>query len=114
MGGRDPTPELSGGVDALVRPIAVATCDLDAAVVAGRAPLPGPFAFGHEFVADVLEIGESVTSVRAGDRVIVPFQVSCGTCDVVPPRAHRQLQHRRCGRGVRHGADRVGRSGAVR
>ncbi len=75
-----PTPELSGGVDALVRPIAVATCDLDAAVVAGRAPLPGPFAFGHEFVADVLEVGESVTSVRAGDRVIVPFQVSCGTC----------------------------------
>jgi alcohol dehydrogenase len=73
-------PELSGGEDALVRPIAVATCDLDTALVSGRAPLPGPFAFGHEFVADVLEVGDAVTSVRPGDRVIVPFQVSCGAC----------------------------------
>jgi threonine dehydrogenase-like Zn-dependent dehydrogenase len=73
-------PDLSGADDALVRPVAVATCDLDAAVVSGRAPLPGPFAFGHEFVADVLEIGDAVTSVRPGDRVIVPFQVSCGAC----------------------------------
>jgi threonine dehydrogenase-like Zn-dependent dehydrogenase len=74
-------PELSGADDALVRPIAVATCDLDAALVSGRAPLPGPFAFGHEFVADVLDIGDAVKSVRTGDRVIVPFQVSCGACE---------------------------------
>jgi threonine dehydrogenase-like Zn-dependent dehydrogenase len=75
------TPELSSGVDALVRPIAVATCDLDSAVMAGRAPLPGPFAFGHEFVADVLEVADEVRLNRPGDRVIVPFQVSCGTCE---------------------------------
>ena len=41
---------------ALVRPLAVATCDLDAAMVSGAAPLPGPFAFGHEFVAEVAEV----------------------------------------------------------
>jgi len=76
-----PAPELSTGADALVRPVAVATCDLDTAVVSGRAPLPGPFAFGHEFVADVISTGDAVTSVRPGDRVIVPFQVSCGGCD---------------------------------
>ena len=76
-----PAPELTAGVDALVRPVAVATCDLDAAVVSGRAPLPGPFAFGHELVADVLETGDAVGTVRAGDRVIVAFQVSCGTCE---------------------------------
>ena len=76
-----PEPQLSTGADALVRPIAVATCDLDTALISGRAPLPGRFAFGHEFVADVLEVGTAVTSVRAGDRVIVPFQVSCGTCE---------------------------------
>ena len=74
-------PELSSGVDALVRPLAVATCDLDAAVVAGRAPLPGPFAFGHEFVGDVIEVADDVRLFRAGDRAIVPFQVSCGICD---------------------------------
>lgn len=73
-------PQLAGGADALVRPVAVATCDLDAALLQGKVPLPGPFAFGHEFVADVLEVADGVTSVGVGDRVIVPFQISCGTC----------------------------------
>ena len=70
-----PTPELSGGGDALVRPIAVATCDLDAAVITGRASLPGPFALGHEFVAEVVEVADGVDAVHVGDRVIVriPF-----------------------------------------
>jgi threonine dehydrogenase-like Zn-dependent dehydrogenase len=76
-----PAPQLTSGDDAIVRPVAVATCDLDAALVSGRAPLPGPFAFGHEFVADVIDIGDAVATVRPGDRVIVPFQVSCGRCD---------------------------------
>jgi alcohol dehydrogenase len=74
-------PELLTDVDALVRPLAVATCDLDSAVVAGQAPLPGPFAFGHEFVGEVVAIADEVRSVRPGDQVIVPFQVSCGICD---------------------------------
>jgi len=74
-------PELIGAADALVRPIAVATCDLDAALVSGRAPLSGPFAFGHEFVAEVVETGSNVTAARRGELVIVPFQISCGTCD---------------------------------
>ena len=78
-------PRLTGEGDsagaALVRPLAVATCDLDAAMVSGAAPLPGPFAFGHEFVAEVAEVADGVGSVCPGDRVIVPFQVSCGTCE---------------------------------
>jgi threonine dehydrogenase-like Zn-dependent dehydrogenase len=74
-------PVLSGRADAIVRPVAVATCDLDAALMAGRAPLPGPFAFGHEFVAEVVETADDVTTVAVGDRVIVPFQLSCGACE---------------------------------
>jgi alcohol dehydrogenase len=74
-------PVLSGKGDALVRPIAVATCDLDAALMAGVAPLPGPFAFGHEFVAEIVEAADDVATVRPGDRVIVPFQLSCGECE---------------------------------
>jgi len=76
-----PEPSLEGDDDALVRPIAVATCDLDTGIVQGIAPLPGPFAFGHEFVADVVATAGSVTSVKPGDRVIVAFQISCGRCD---------------------------------
>src|SRR3954464_12368486 len=65
---------------ALVRPTAVATCDLDALIVAGGSPFPPPFAIGHEGVGEVVEIGDRVESFAPGDRVVVPFQVSCGTC----------------------------------
>lgn len=100
-------PEIQESTDVLVRPLAVARCDLDAALLAGeapfrgkilhylrnhlpeavgqnglfrRAPFNGPFAFGHEGVAEVVTIGHDVADIRVGDRVIVPFQISCGMC----------------------------------
>jgi alcohol dehydrogenase len=109
-----PTPRLDGPGEALVRPLAVARCDLDAAILRGdmpfrgralhwlrdhlperigqrglfkNAPFRGPYAFGHECVAEVVAVGEAVTAVRKGDRVVVPFQISCGTC----PRCARGL-----------------------
>jgi threonine dehydrogenase-like Zn-dependent dehydrogenase len=75
-----PTPELTGPGQALVRPIAVASCDLDVAVAQGRAPLPPGYPQGHEGIAEVLAVGDEVTSVRPGDTVVVPFQLSCGSC----------------------------------
>jgi len=74
-------PALPGPGAALVRPIAVATCDLDVAVLRGRFPLPGPYPFGHEGVIEVVEVGDEVTSVVSGDRAVVPFQISCGACE---------------------------------
>ena len=76
-----PPPALATAVDALVRPMVVTTCDLDHAILHGTVPFPGPFAFGHEFVAEVVAVGDAVRSVAPGDRVIVPFQISCGACD---------------------------------
>jgi alcohol dehydrogenase len=73
-------PRIAGDGEAIVRHVAVATCDLDAMIVGGTSPFPAPFALGHEGVADVLEVGDGVTSVKPGDRVLVPFQISCGTC----------------------------------
>src|SRR5918996_5163022 len=75
-----PEPDLVDASDALVRPIAVATCDLDTMLVHGDAPFQGPFPLGHEGVGEVVAVGADVASVRIGDRVIIPFQVSCGTC----------------------------------
>lgn len=72
-------PRLEGEREALVRPLAVSTCDLDAAIVHGRAPLQGPFPLGHEGVAEVLDAGESA-GVEPGRLVSVPFQISCGDC----------------------------------
>src|SRR3984957_700252 len=75
-----PEPELAGPGAALVAPVAAATCDLDVAVLRGRYPLAGPYPFGHEGVVEVLEIGEEVTSLRVGERAVLAFQISCGTC----------------------------------
>jgi threonine dehydrogenase-like Zn-dependent dehydrogenase len=74
-----PEPELENANGALVHPLAVARCDLDLPMAAFGL-FPGPFPVGHELVAEVAEIGSAVGSHRVGDRVLVPFQVSCGRC----------------------------------
>jgi len=76
-----PAPSLDSDGAALVRPLAVATCDLDALILTGESPFPPPFAIGHECVAEVLDVGDAVSSVEPGQRVSVPFQISCGECD---------------------------------
>lgn len=75
-----PEPRLSSNAAALVRPLAVATCDLDALIIEGSSPFPAPFPIGHECVAEVLEVGDAVGSLEPGQRVSVPFQISCGEC----------------------------------
>jgi alcohol dehydrogenase len=75
-----PSPTLSSPRSALVRPIASASCDLDRRLIAGVTPFKPPFALGHECVAEVLEVGEEVTSVRRGDLVSVPWKIACGEC----------------------------------
>ncbi|HVS43923.1 MAG TPA: alcohol dehydrogenase catalytic domain-containing protein [Candidatus Dormibacteraeota bacterium] len=77
-----PAPVLEGPGQALVRPIVATTCDLDRWLISGGAPAPpGPFPLGHEFVAEVLDVGDEVRSVVPGARVAVPYSISCGECD---------------------------------
>lgn len=104
-----PEPTLIEPSDVLVRPLAVARCDLDVAIAVGLYPMPLPMAMGHEVVGEVVAVGGAVESWSRGDRVIVPFQISCGTCPMcrrgltnacqqVPPGAAFGL-------GVRNGID---------
>jgi threonine dehydrogenase-like Zn-dependent dehydrogenase len=74
------SPQLSSGASALVRPIASASCDLDRRLIAGVTPFKPPFALGHECVAEVLEVGESVATLKRGDLVSVPWKIACGEC----------------------------------
>jgi threonine dehydrogenase-like Zn-dependent dehydrogenase len=74
------TPQLMEPRDALVRPIAVARCDLDPSIALGLYPMPAPFVMGHEMVGEVVALGDAISNVRLGDKVIVPFQLSCMTC----------------------------------
>lgn len=75
-----PTPPPPGPDAAVVHPIAIATCDMDRPIGLGHTPFPMPLCFGHECVAEVLTVGERVETVKPGDRVVVPFQISCGEC----------------------------------
>ncbi|MEE9433318.1 MAG: alcohol dehydrogenase catalytic domain-containing protein [Sphingorhabdus sp.] len=75
-------PKIADAGQAIVRPLAVTRCDLDLYIANGMAPMKGePFAFGHEIAGEVVEIGDAVTAAVPGDKVIVPFQINCGTCD---------------------------------
>ncbi len=75
-----PTPRLRTSEDALVRPLAVTRCDLDVSIARGMPGMIGPFAFGHETYGEVTDVGDNVRNVRPGDKVLVPFQISCGAC----------------------------------
>jgi threonine dehydrogenase-like Zn-dependent dehydrogenase len=63
----------------IVRPVASTTCDLDRAIIAGVTPFEGPFAIGHECVADVVEVGDDA-GVVPGARVVVPWLPCCTVC----------------------------------
>jgi len=74
-------PALREPTDAVVRPVAATTCDLDRLIITGRAPFAGPFAIGHECVAEVVAVGPEVRTVRVGDIAVLNWHVSCGHCD---------------------------------
>ncbi|MFM8861246.1 MAG: alcohol dehydrogenase catalytic domain-containing protein [Acidimicrobiia bacterium] len=75
-----PTPEIIYARAALVLPFAVERCDLDPAIAVGLYPMPAPFVMGHEMVGEIVAVGDSAGRWRPGDRVIVPFQLSCMSC----------------------------------
>ena len=77
-----PAPVIAAGHQALVRPIASTSCDLDRRIIAGATPMVGPFAIGHEAVAEILDLGPdaAASGLRAGMRVVIPWHLSCGTC----------------------------------
>lgn len=75
-----PAPAAPEAHAAIVHPIAASTCDIDCALSLGATQLPLPLHLGHECIAEVLAVGEQVRTCKPGDRVIVPFQISCGEC----------------------------------
>ena len=75
-----PEPRIDSDECALVRPLAVARCDLDRYLYLGAYSRTPPYAFGHETAGEVVAVGDGVRTVTPGQRVVVPFQISCGRC----------------------------------
>jgi threonine dehydrogenase-like Zn-dependent dehydrogenase len=75
-----PEPAIEDPGDALVRITTAAICGSDLHWYHGKTPiLPGEV-LGHEGVGVVEEVGDEVTGVTPGDRVVLPFNVVCGEC----------------------------------
>jgi 2-desacetyl-2-hydroxyethyl bacteriochlorophyllide A dehydrogenase len=75
-----PEPRLEDPGDAIVRIEASGICGSDLHIYHGRVKIEPGFTIGHEFVGTVLETGDAVTRVKAGDRVLGCFHTACGTC----------------------------------
>lgn len=74
-------PQLLNPRDALVRVRATAICGSDLHLYDGHVPsMREGDILGHEFLGEVTAVGSAVESLRPGDRVVVPFAISCGRC----------------------------------
>ncbi len=75
-----PDPELPGADGAVVAVTATAICGSDLHFYEGDYPIFDPVPLGHEAIGTVVEVGSEVSSLRAGDRVMVSSVAGCGHC----------------------------------
>ena len=76
-----PDPILEDATDAIVRVTSCAICGSDLHLYDGFMPgMKHGDIMGHEFMGEVVELGGDVRSLKVGDRVVVPFTITCGQC----------------------------------
>jgi threonine dehydrogenase-like Zn-dependent dehydrogenase len=74
-------PKIVNPRDAIVRITSSAICGSDVHVYDGYIPtmMRGDI-LGHEFMGEVVDLGSSISNLKIGDRVVVPFPIACGSC----------------------------------
>jgi threonine dehydrogenase-like Zn-dependent dehydrogenase len=74
-------PKILNPRDAIVRITSTAICGSDLHLYDGFVPtMEKGDILGHEFMGEVVEVGQGVKNLKAGDRVVVPFPIACGNC----------------------------------
>src|SRR5947199_10282986 len=77
-----PDPKILNERDAIVKITSTAICGSDLHLYDGYIPtMKRGDILGHEFMGEVVEVGKGVSNLRDGDRVVVPFPISCGNCN---------------------------------
>ncbi len=76
-----PDPKILNSQDAIVRVTSTAICGSELHLYNGYVPsMNAGDIMGHEFMGEVVEVGPAVKNLKVGDRVVVPFAISCGQC----------------------------------
>jgi threonine dehydrogenase-like Zn-dependent dehydrogenase len=76
-----PDPEIINPRDAIVKITSTAICGSDLHLYNGFIPtMEKGDIVGHEFMGEVVEVGSAVKNLKPGDRIVVPFPISCGNC----------------------------------
>ena len=90
-------PSIQEPTDAIVRITSSGLCgsDLHLYEVMGPFMSPGDI-LGHEPMGVVEAVGPGVTHIGPGDRVVIPFNISCGSCGMCDAVCSRNVRRRRC------------------
>jgi threonine dehydrogenase-like Zn-dependent dehydrogenase len=76
-----PDPKLEDPRDILIKVTSCAICGSDLHLMDGQIPtMKSGDILGHETMGEVIEVGSAHTKFQKGDRVVVPFTISCGEC----------------------------------
>jgi glutathione-independent formaldehyde dehydrogenase len=73
-------PRIEDPQDVVLRVTTTCICGSDLHMYEGRTAAESGLVFGHENLGIIEEIGEGVTSLHVGQRVVIPFNVACGFC----------------------------------
>ena len=96
-----PDPVLAEPDDIILRITATAICGSDLHIYRGKIPdMKSGDVLGHEFMGIVADAGPGVTRLKRGDRVVVPFTISCGDCFFCNRRLFASCETTNPGRGA--------------